>query len=213
MSRARLVLADDHTIMLEGLKELLAPHFDLQAIATDGRALLEEVLRVKPDVVVTDISMPQLNGVEVLRQITSSGLATKFVFLTANPDVTIATQAFRLGAAGYILKASASAELITAIRAAIDGQTYITPRIANSVLQNLMNHAGKPEGPELTFRERQVLQLLARGKTLKEAATVLNVSPRTVEFHRNNIADKTGLRTMAELSRYAARHGLVPDDL
>ena len=213
MNRPRLVLADDHTIVLEGLRELLTAHFDLQAVATDGRALVKEVLCLKPDVVVTDISMPLLNGMEALRQIRSSGLATRFVFLTANPDVTIATQAFRFGASGYVLKASASAELITAIRAAIDGHTYITPRIANSVLQNLMNHAGKPEGPELTFRERQVLQLLAQGKTLKEAATELNVSPRTVEFHRNNIADKTGLRTMAELSRYAARQGLVPDDV
>ena len=213
MSRIRLVLADDHTIFLEGLKELLAPHFDLQGIAADGQELLNQILRLKPDVAVTDISMPLLNGVEVLRQIKSSGLATKFVFLTANPDVTIATQAFRLGAAGYVLKASASAELITAIRAATSGQTYITPRIANSVLQNLLNHPNKPQGPELTLRERQVLHLLAEGKSLKEAAAVLNVSPRTVEFHRNNIADKTGLRTTAELSRYAARHGLVPDDV
>ncbi len=213
MSRTRLVLADDHTIVLEGMRELLARHFDLQAIATDGRVLVDEVLRLKPEVVVSDISMPLLNGLEALRQIRSSGLATRFVFLTANPDATIATEAFRLGASGYVLKASASAELITAIRAAIDGHTYVTPRIANSVLQSLMNHPGKQQGPELTFRERQVLQLLARGKTLKEAATVLNVSPRTVEFHRNNIADKTGLRTMAELSRYAARQGLVPDDV
>jgi len=151
-----------------------------------------------------------LNGLDALRKIRAQGLKTRFVFLTGNLDVGLATQAVRLGASGYVLKHSASEELVTAVRAAQAGQTYITPRIANEVLQNLMNGT-KNEGSVLTSREREVLQLLAEGRTLKEAAAVLHVSARTIEFHSNNIADKTGLRTTAELARYAAREGLVPD--
>lgn len=213
MKRGRVVLADDHAIVLEGLKHILEEDFDVVAVATDGRALMEEVQRLKPDIAVTDISMPLLNGLDAFRQLKASGILTRFVFLTAHPDVTLATQAFRLGAAGYVLKHSAGAELLIAIRAALRGQTYITPHIANDVLQNLMSGTVNEEGPTLTARERQVLQLLAEGRTLKEAATVLNVSPRTIEFHRNNIADKTGLRTTAELSRYAIRQGLVSDSV
>lgn len=213
MKRGRVVLADDHAIVLEGLKHILEEDFDVVATATDGRALMEEVQQLKPDIAVTDISMPLLNGLDAFRQLKASGILTRFVFLTAHPDVTLATQAFRLGAAGYVLKHSAGAELLTAIRAALRGQTYITPHIANDVLQNLMSGTVNEVGPTLTARERQVLQLLAEGRTLKEAATVLNVSPRTIEFHRNNIADKTGLRTTAELSRYAIRQGLVSDSV
>lgn len=213
MKRGRVVLADDHAIVLEGLKHILEEDFDVVASVTDGRALMEQVQRLKPDIAVTDISMPLLNGLDAFRQLKASGILTRFVFLTAHPDVTLATQAFRLGAAGYVLKQSAGAELLTAIRAALRGQTYISPHIANDVLQNLMSGAVNEEGPTLTARERQVLQLLAEGRTLKEAATVLNVSPRTIEFHRNNIADKTGLRTTAELSRYAIRQGLVSDSV
>jgi DNA-binding NarL/FixJ family response regulator len=213
MSRHRIVLAEDHAIVLEGLTEILSAHFDLQAVATDGEALVKQIQRFKPEVAVTDITMPVLNGMEALRQVKSMGLTTRFVFLTANPDVGVATEALRLGASGYVLKASASAELIAAIHAAVEGQTHITSRIAGGVLQNLAGHSGRHQGPDLTSRERQVLQLLAEGKTLKEAAAVLNVSPRTVEFHRHNISDKTGLRSTAELSRYAARHGLVPNNV
>jgi DNA-binding NarL/FixJ family response regulator len=213
MKRGRVVLADDHAIVLEGLKHILEEDFDVVASVTDGRALMEQVQRLKPDIAVTDISMPLLNGLDAFRQLKASGILTRFVFLTAHPDVTLATQAFRLGAAGYVLKQSAGAELLTAIRAALRGQTYISPHIANDVLQNLMSGAVNEEGPTLTARERQVLQLLAEGRTLKEAATVLNVSPRTIEFHRNNIADKTGLRTTAELARYAIRQGLVSDSV
>ena len=211
MSRARVVLADDHAIVLDGLRRILENSFDLAGMAHDGRELVELVRTLKPDVAIADISMPRLNGLDAFRQCREAHFPTRFVFLTANPDVALATQAFRLGASGYVLKQAASEELVTAIREAHQGRTYLTPRIANEVMQNMMSGKITASGPELTTREREVLQLLAEGRTLKEAAAVLNVSPRTIEFHKNNIAEKTGLKTTAELARYAARHGLVTD--
>ena len=206
----RIVLADDHEIVLDGLRRILEPEFEIVARVADGRALIGEIERLKPEVAVADISMPLLNGLDALRQCQSAHSRTRFVFLTASPDVALATPAFRLGASGYVLKHAAAEELVVAIREALAGNTYITPRIAKEVLQNLMSRPGET-GPELTGREREVLQLLAEGKIIKEIAAILNVSPRTVEFHKNNVVAKTGLRTTAELARYAARHGLVPN--
>ncbi len=211
MSRARVVLADDHTIVLDGLRRILETHFDLVGMAHDGRELVERVRSLDPDVAVVDISMPVLNGLDGFLQCKEAKLRTRFVFLTASPDIALATQAFRLGASGYVIKQAATEELVTAMREAINGRTYITPRIANDVMQNMMSGGAASSAPELTMREREVLQLLAEGLSLKEAAAVLSVSPRTIEFHKNNIAEKTGLKTMAELARYAVRHGLVSD--
>ena len=205
----RIVLADDHAIVLDGLRRILEPEFAVVGIAADGRQLVRVIEEFKPEVAVADISMPLLNGLDALRQCKAAHLRTKFVFLTASLDVGLATEAFRLGAAGYVLKQAAAEELAGAIREASAGRTYITPLIASDVLQNLMNPSEAPGQSQLTNREREVLQLLAEGKTLKEIGAVLNVSPRTVEFHKNNIAAKTGLHTTAELARYAARHGLV----
>ncbi len=213
MKRATVVLADDHAIVLDGLRRILEPEFELVATAADGRTLVEEVLRHRPDVAVVDVSMPLLNGLDALRQVKKTGAPTKFVFLTGSPEAAVATQAFRSGAHGYVLKESASDELMTAIRCALQDQTYITPRIANEVLKNLMHGAGTEQSPVLTAREREVLQLLAEGRNAKEIAVILNLSPRTIEFHRQNLSEKTGLRTIAELSRYAARHGLVPESV
>ena len=208
--RHRIILADDHEIILDGLRRILEPEFEIVATAADGRKLVEENERLKPEVAVADISMPLLNGLDALRQAKSARFRTRFVFLSGSLDVALATQAFRLGASGYVLKHAAAEELVAAIREALAGNTYITPRIAKEVLQNLMSRPGET-GPELTGREREVLQLLAEGKIIKEIAAILNVSPRTVEFHKNNVVAKTGLRTTAELARYAARHGLVPN--
>jgi DNA-binding NarL/FixJ family response regulator len=172
------------------------------------------VTALKPDIAVADISMPLLNGLDALRQLNAGTSRTRFVFLTGSPDVTLATNAFRSGASGYVLKHSAAEELVRAIGEALAGRTYITPRIATEVVQNL---ASRPvdtseDGSGLTIREREVLQLLAEGKVIKEIAAVLNVSPRTVEFHKNNIVAKTGLRSNAELGRYAACIGLIQDN-
>lgn len=211
--RHRIILADDHEIVLDGLRRILEPEFEIVATAVDGRELVAEIERLEPEAAVADISMPLLNGLDALRQCKSAHFRTRFVFLTASPDVALATQAFRLGPSGYVLKHAAAEELVVAIREALAGRTYITHRIANDVLQNLMRYPADTanDGSGLTGREREVLQLLAEGKIMKEIAAILNVSPRTVEFHKNNIVAKTGLRTTAELARYAARHGLVSE--
>lgn len=207
MSRTRIIVADDHAIVAEGLRVLLAPHFEVVATVEDGRELVEAVAKHSPDLIVLDLSMPILNGLDAFREIRRAGSRAKAVFLTASADVAVATQAFRDGASGYVLKQSAAGELVTAIQEAMQGRTYVTPRIANEVLQNLMQ-GGAPHD-ELTPRERQVLQLLAEGKSAKEIGALLDFSPRTAEFHKYNIMEKTGLRTTAELARYAERHGLV----
>jgi|SRR5215469_3311872 DNA-binding NarL/FixJ family response regulator len=207
--RHSIILADDHEIILDGLRRILEHEFEIAATAGDGKKLVAEIEKLRPDVAVVDISMPLLNGLDALRQAQSAHFRTRFVFLTASPDVVFATQALRLGASGYVLKHAAAEELVVAIREALAGNTYITPRIAKEVLQNLMNGPRQTTAPELTGREREVLQLLAEGKIMKEIATILGVSHRTVEFHKNNIVAKTGLRTTAELARFAARNGLV----
>jgi DNA-binding NarL/FixJ family response regulator len=209
LHRPRIVIADDHGILLEGLKRILEPEFQVIAMVRDGHALIRAVEELRPDVAVAGIGMPQLNGIEALRKLRTTGTTTKFVFLTARCDIGLATQALRLGASCYVLKQSAAEELVAAIRAAIEGQTYVAPRLAPAVFQNLIDRPEKDGNQHLTVRERQVLQLLAEGNTLKEAALVLKVSPRTVEFHRNNIANKTGFHSLAELSRHAVGLGLV----
>ncbi len=210
MKSRTIILADDHELVLEGLRRILENHYTLVGTVGDGRTLVSAIERLQPDLAVCDISMPLLNGLEALSQCRSSGFRTRFIFVTASLEVSLATRAFRLGAAGYVLKHAATEELLTAIREALLGRTYVTPRIADQVLRNLMAVPGDQLSPgkELSHREREVLQLIAEGKTMKEAATELNVSPRTVEFHKKNIMDKTGLRTTAELSRYAVRNGI-----
>ena len=210
MKRKTIVLADDHELVLEGLKRILENHFTLVATVGDGRALVSAVERLHPDLVVCDISMPLLNGLEALSLCRGNGLRSRFVFVTGSLDASLATRAFRMGAEGYVLKHAATDELLTAIREVLMGRTYVTPRIADKVLRNLMAAPEDRSTPttELSQREREVLQLIAEGKTMKEAATALDVSPRTVEFHKKNIMDKTGLRTTAELSRYAVRSGI-----
>src|SRR3984957_12821332 len=206
--RHSIILADDHEIILDGLRRLLEPEFEILATSANGRELVAAVGKLKPEAAVADISMPLLNGLDALRQCKSANSRTRFVFLTGSPDVALATRAFRLGASGYVLKHAAAEELVVAVREALAGRTYITPRIANEVLQSLMSRPadngadGSKDASGLTSREREVLQLLAEGKIIKEIAGILNVSPRTVEFHKNNIVAKTGLRTTAELARY-----------
>lgn len=210
LNRPRIVIADDHGILLEGLKKILEPEFEVVAMVRDGHALIRAVETLRPDVAVAGVSMPLLTGIEALRKLKSAGTTTKFVFLTASYDVGPATQALRLGASCYVLKQSAAEELVAAIHAALEGLTYIAPPIAPAVFQRLIDHPDTDGDRRLTVRERQVLQLLAEGNTLKEVAAVLKVSPRTVEFHRNNVANKTGFHSLAELSRHAVGLGLVP---
>jgi DNA-binding NarL/FixJ family response regulator len=172
-------------------------------------ALLKAVEELRPDVVITDVTMPLLNGIDAAKSIIKLNPKAKIVFLTMHPDVGYATAALSLGSCGYVLKSSAADELMDAIHAVVRGETYVTPRIAGAVIEQLRKP--KPDLPhiEMTARERQILQLIAEGRTFKEIATILNISPRTVEFHRNKIAEKTGFRTTAELARYAVRIGIL----
>lgn len=213
MRRPRVLIAEDHAVVAEGLSRLLEEDFEVVDVVANGRDLLSRADQLRPDAMIVDIGLPLMNGLEAARRIKKKDVRGKIVFLTGNADVTVATEAIRAGAAGYVLKEEAAGELLNAIREALNGGTYITPRIATEVLDNLMKGAGsEDEGhSHLSPREREVLQLLAEGRTYKEMSQLLKISPRTVEFHKENLMLKTGLRTTAELARYAARHGMVSD--
>jgi DNA-binding NarL/FixJ family response regulator len=212
MKRRRLLLADDHDIVIEGLRRVLdQQEFEIAGVARDGRSLLRITEEVKPDIIIADITMPSLNGIEAVRQIRKTNHSVIIIFLTMHPDITFATEALAAGASGYVLKNSAVEELIPAIRETLKGNTYIAKSIAESVKHGLSSRSNAWRSPsdKLTTRQREVLQLLAEGHHVKEIAVRLNLSPRTVEFHKYRIMDELGLRTVAELSRYAATHGIV----
>jgi DNA-binding NarL/FixJ family response regulator len=211
MKKVRVLLADDHKIVAEGLRSLLEPEFDLIGTVEDGRELLKAAKKLQPDVIVVDISMPKLNGIEAVRQIKKTEPDVKVVFLTMHADVSYATSAFEAGASGYVLKHSAPEELITAIKDVIKGQTYVTPMIAGELMQSYKDgaHLQRDEASKLTTRQREVLQLFADGKSAKESAAILNVSTRTVEFHKYRMMDDLGIKSSAELIRYAIKHNIV----
>ena len=211
MKKPRVLLADDHKIMIEGLKDLLKGEFEIVGSVEDGRALVEQASTLYPDVIVADISMPQLNGIEAARQIKKTGKNIKIVFLTMHPDVTYAANAFEAGASGFVLKHSASSELITAIHEAIKGRTYVTPLIAGDLIRTYQK-GGVPEKnlfKKISPRQREVLQLLAEGKTAKEIAFILDISTRTVEFHKYKMMEQLKIKTSAELVHYALKHGMI----
>jgi DNA-binding NarL/FixJ family response regulator len=210
VKRARVLLADDHRIVAEGLRGLLEPEFDLVGIVEDGRELLAAVEKLQPDVIVADISMPLLNGIEAVRHIKKTCEEVKVVFLTMHPDVTYAASAFEAGASGYVLKHSAPSELVTAIQSAMRGKTYVTPLIDGELMQFYKERpSGRDELTRLTHRQREVLQLLSEGRSAKEIAAILKISPRTVEFHKYRMMDDLGVSSGAELVQYAIRHGLA----
>jgi DNA-binding NarL/FixJ family response regulator len=194
----------------EGLKGLLEPEFELVGTVEDGRALLVAAEKLRPDVIVADISMPLLNGIDSVRQIKKVHEEIKVVFLTMHPDVTYAVSAFEAGASGYVLKHSAPTELVAAIRNVMRGKTFMTPLLAGEFMHHARERAGqRDESTRLTERQREILQLLAEGKSAKEIATVLNISPRTAEFHKYRIMKDLGLKTTAELVHYAVRQGVI----
>jgi DNA-binding NarL/FixJ family response regulator len=211
MARPRVLLGDDHIMFCEGLRSILDPHFDVVGIVENGQELVTAAEQLKPDVVVADVSMPLLNGIGAARRLRKTKRPPKIVFLTMHADATFAKEAFRVGAAGYVLKSSPSSEIVTAIQEAIRGRTHISAVVARGVLGGLMEtrRDGKKKNAELTLRQKEILQLIAEGKSPKEIAAVLNVSPRTVEFHKYRIMEATGLRTIAELTRYAMTHGIL----
>ncbi|MGH9835247.1 MAG: response regulator [Blastocatellia bacterium] len=211
MSKTRVLLADDHTIVAEGLRSLLEGEFEFVGTVGDGRALLEAARKLDPDVIVADISMPLLNGLDAVRQLKRGGSTAKIVFLTMHSEAQLAAEAFRAGASGYLLKSSAGEELVTAIHEVVKGRAYVTPLITKDVLSFLMDAAHQPDQPaiKLTPRQREVLQLIAEGRTMKEIASILNISVRTVESHKYEMMQALGVQTNAELVQYAIKIGLV----
>jgi DNA-binding NarL/FixJ family response regulator len=207
MTRPRILLADDHVLLLDAFRALLEPEFEVVGTVTDGRAVLGDCARLHPDVVVLDISMPLLNGLDAGRQLKAEHPGVKLIYLTMNPDPMLAGEALRLGASGYVLKTSAASELKQAIHEALRHRAYITPLIAGDAVGALIDR--QPSQPELTTRQREVLQLLAEGRSMKEAAAILNVTPRTVAFHKYRMMEQLRLRTSAELVQFAVRKGIV----
>jgi DNA-binding NarL/FixJ family response regulator len=210
MPKPRVIIADDHTMLLEAFEKLLAPECDVIAKVTDGRALLAAVRDLHPDVVMLDIAMPLLNGLDAGRQIKQMDASIKLVFVTMNEDPDLAAEAFRAGASAYLLKRSAGSELLTAIREAMKRRSYVTPLVTEGMLGSLMHPAGRERASQpLTTRQREMLQLLAEGKSMKEAASILNVTPRTVAFHKYRIMERLKIKTNAELIQFAIRQHLV----
>ena len=209
--RPRVLLADDHLLVAEALKSLLAPEFDLVGVVEDGRALVEAAARLQPDVIVADVTMPHLNGIDALVRLRQDGNKVPVVFLTMHRDVTFARRALEAGASGFVLKHSASVELVAAIRAALEGKTYLTSQLAGEVLSAMKQGPEPADSPvdALTPRQREVLQLLAEGRSAKEIGASLAISARTVEFHKYQMMEKLGLHSSAELIHFAIKHGLV----
>lgn len=210
MKALRVLLADDHSIVLEGLRRVLEPGFEIVGEVADGRALVAAAGLLRPDIIVTDISMPLLNGIEAARQIRKTNRKVKIVFLSMHPDVTYTAEALHAGGSGYVLKSSAGVELLEAIREALSGGIYVTPSIDREVVRVQMERTSRRgDGQaELTPRQREVLRWLADGNSLKEVAAILKVSIKTVEFHKYRIMNKLGLHTNAEMTKYAVKLGV-----
>jgi DNA-binding NarL/FixJ family response regulator len=211
MSKARILLADDHRIVIEGLKKLLDPEYDVVGAVEDGRALIAAVDKLQPDVVVADISMPHLNGIEADRHIKEKNPQIRVVILTMHHDVQYAARAFEAGASGFVLKVSAPSELITAIGEVLKGKTYVTPTIAGELIQSYREGKESPEAvfKRLSARHREILQLVAEGHSAKEIGKILNISPRTVESHKYQIMEILNVKTGAELVQFAIKHGII----
>lgn len=212
MKRSRILIADDHEVVLEGLRHILdSPGLEVVGVAKDGRALVQAASESRPDLIITDVAMPLLNGVDAAREIHRQNRKAKIIFLTMHTEVEYATAAFAAGASGYVLKSAAGEELLDAIRSVLNGKTYISKSIAKSVerAREIKQTNSRSAQDLLTHRQREILQLLAEGKQVKEIAGVLKISPKTVEFHKYRIMNLLGLRTIADLARYAQKLGMV----
>lgn len=213
MKRPRVIMADDHSLIMAGLRKLVEADCDVVATVEDGRALLEAAERINPDLILLDISMPLLNGLDAARQLSKIVPECKLIFLTMHANPSYATEAFQAGASGYLLKRSAASELPQAIRSAFSGQYYLTPLITKDVLGAVLKQTkgkrGDSSSTTLTSRQREVLQLIAEGRGTKEIASILHVTVKTVEFHKASIKRQLELRSTAELTKYALTEGLI----
>jgi DNA-binding NarL/FixJ family response regulator len=204
-----VLLADDHNLLLGAFEKLLSPECEIVGTVSDGRALVVEAQRLKPDVIVLDIAMPLLNGLDAGRQIKQLRKEIKLVFVTMNEDAELAAEAFRAGASAYLLKRSASSELLAAIREVMKGRSYVTPLVTEGLVGSFMQAAAQKPSAELTPRQREVLQLLAEGHSMKQVAALLNVTPRTVAFHKYRMMEQLNIRSSAELIQFAIKHHIV----
>jgi len=211
MKRWKVLIADDHSMVIDGLRALVEPEYEVVGAVNDGRAVLPEVRRLQPDVVVIDISMPLLNGLDCARQLCDAGCTAKILILTMHPDATLAQEALAAGASGYVLKSSPGSELKAALGDVLRGRIYLSAAVTRDLneVMGRMTSIHEDVWARLTPRQREVLQLLAEGKSHKEVANVLNISVKTAEYHKYAILDKLGLKTNAELVQYAIRHGII----
>jgi DNA-binding NarL/FixJ family response regulator len=213
MKKPRVLMADDHSMILAGLRKLVEGECEVVGTVEDGRALVEAAQKLRPDLILLDISMPLLNGLEATRQLAKLVPESKMIILTMHASPTYATEAFQAGASGYLLKRSAASELNQAIQSVLQGRQYLTPLITKDVLDSVFKPStgerGTPASTALTPRQREVLQLVAEGRGTKEIATILSVSVKTVEFHRFRIMQQLGIHTTADLTKYAITHGIT----
>jgi DNA-binding NarL/FixJ family response regulator len=208
MNRPRVLLADDHTLLLEAFQKLLADDCDVVGAVSNGRALLSAAATLKPDVVILDVAMPLLNGIDATRQLKQDLPDIRIIVLTMNEDPDLAADAFRAGASGYLLKRSAASELITAIREVMKRRSYVTPLVAEGLVGSML-HPGDRPSVQLTARQREIVQLVAEGRSMKEVASILDIAPRTVAFHKYRIMKQLNIKTTAELIQYAIRRHIV----
>jgi DNA-binding NarL/FixJ family response regulator len=210
MGRTRILIADDHTMICAGLAKLLEPHYEVVGCVEDGVALLKAADALKPDIVLLDIGMPLLNGLDAARELKRRMPHVKVIFLTMESDSYIAAEAFRAGALGYLLKTSLPAELLQAVHDAVRGVSYVTPQISRALEDRFIRDPRALDRPEqLTGRQREVLQMLAEGRSMKEIAYVLDIAHRTVRFHKYRIMEELGVATNSDLVRYAMSHGMI----
>jgi DNA-binding NarL/FixJ family response regulator len=211
LSRVRVLLADDHKILAEGLRSLLVPEFDLIGVVEDGRAMVEAAKALKPDVIIADISMPQLNGIEALEEVRKFIPNVRVIFLTMHRDVAYARRALEAGAVGFVVKHAALDELVLAVRAAAQGRIFVTPALAGEVLRAMKHDPLETADPvaSLTLRQREVLRLLVDGLTTKEIGSKLHISARTVEDHKYRMVESLGVKGNAELIHFAIKHGII----
>lgn len=211
MKKPRVLLADDHQIVVAGLKGILEPEFELAGVVANGRAMVDQAISLRPDVVVADITMPQLNGIDALSMLRKASVDIPVVFLTMHNDISYARSALDAGAAGFVLKHAAPEELVQAVRAALQGGTYISPTLAGELFLSMRQGAERPPDPIslLTLRQRDILRLLSDGRSAKEIAKELDISARTVEFHKYKMMELLGVKSSAELIRFVINHGVV----
>ena len=212
MKKLRVLLVDDHVMVLEGFKRLIEDQCEVVGMVEDGRTLLEVAPKLKPDIITMDISMPWLNGLDAARRLKKEMPDVKIIFLTMHADVAYVKEAFAAGASGFLMKRSAGTELLQAIHAVSNGQFYITSLITKDLVRSILEGASNvsPQRDVLTPRQREVLQLVAEGRSVKEIATILNVSAKTVEYHKGQVMEQLNLHTTAELTKYAIAHGVIP---